>query len=731
MNPTRIICLLLLTVTSSASAWAQQAVPLRLEFHNDSIPRSNGPMPLDVEMTWGGASLLEGRLVLTFKDGPTIHGRAVSYDMALNVGRNRFQLLLPTLDGKYIYNRVEVRAKFVTEDSEIELDPAPRELRVPPQGGRAFRVLYCDPTASGTNRNVSDLVKSLRVERFWSLSEADQQLRKEQRPERPNLATMADVSSPDEMPQDPHWFCSRDLVILSQAGLTGLRSKQLEALSQWVRAGGSLLIEPMGGLEQRQLDFLNELVGGEKDQYTTGPDGHLDVPPDRDFETFQVGIGRCGLVYQPFTDIDFETPDWAGLTASLWKFRSDQMTAARETGKFEWLPVEQLLPSQSVHREGPGNHYGGYYGNYDVAPRHYSSDTDALKSMDLQSGQGLLDKLMPSEVEVVPLWYIGLILLFYVLTIGPLDYFVLGALKLRRLTWITFPAATIAFTLFTVWLSHTYLDASTERSVLRVFDVDEDGTVLRTNRIELLFTMSSHNVNNELKSSLFTAMSHSRFGGNMYDYRYGRNMVREQVPPPIVQGRPPGVYTAVQEMPQWTPQLNRVLTIAPDPESLPNLPAQFDWKKSWNFSDRDVRRTELAPAIHTAFGNDAQAWLFHEREIHPVTDDQNRTVFPLTSINYNHYSIQNQNLTQSHQQELNSLGQRQTDFLSDVSVRLQGRSLFGVVSQISPHGGDNFEDMTLLDPSDKDKWLLVIVQPLQEDIRIYRHVYHVAEQTSE
>ena len=136
MNPTRIICLLLLTVASSTAAFAQK-VPLRLEFHNDSIPRSNGPMPLDIEMTWGGASLLEGRLVLTFKDGPMVHGRAVSYDMALNVGRNRFQLLLPTLDGKFIYNRVEVRAKFVTEDGEIDLDPSPRELRVPPQGGRA------------------------------------------------------------------------------------------------------------------------------------------------------------------------------------------------------------------------------------------------------------------------------------------------------------------------------------------------------------------------------------------------------------------------------------------------------------------------------------------------------------------------------------------------------------------------------------------------------------------
>ena len=73
--------------------------------------------------------------------------------------------------------------------------------------------------------------------------------------------------------------------------------------------------------------------------------------------------------------------------------------------------------------------------------------------------------------------------------------------------------------------------------------------------------------------------------------------------------------------------------------------------------------------------------------------------------------------------ELNTLGMRQIDFLSEICVRLQGRGLFGVVSQIAPHGGDNFEDLAVLDPSNASEWLLVVVEPVSEDIRVYRRLY--------
>ena len=46
-------------------------------------------------------------------------------------------------------------------------------------------------------------------------------------------------------------------------------------------------------------------------------------------------------------------------------------------------------------------------------------------------------------------------------------------------------------------------------------------------------------------------------------------------------------------------------------------------------------------------------------------------------------------------------------FLEDASVNSLG-GLFDVVSQASPTGGKDFEDMALHDPSDPEQWLLIV-----------------------
>ena len=46
---------------------------------------------------------------------------------------------------------------------------------------------------------------------------------------------------------------------------------------------------------------------------------------------------------------------------------------------------------------------------------------------------------MPEGVRMVPVSVLASILLGFVLWIGPGEYFLLGWLKLRKLTWVTFP----------------------------------------------------------------------------------------------------------------------------------------------------------------------------------------------------------------------------------------------------------------------------------------------------
>ena len=63
-----------------------------------------------------------------------------------------------------------------------------------------------------------------------------------------------------------------------------------------------------------------------------------------------------------------------------------------------------------------------------------------------------------------------------------------------------------------------------------------------------------------------------------------------------------------------------------------------------------------------------------------------------------------------------------SSFLDDVSVNGLG-GLFAVVSQLSPAGGKDFEDMALVDPSDADQWLLVVAVERGNEVDLYRKLY--------
>jgi hypothetical protein len=684
---------------------------LQFELRNQETTRTGGPIPLTFDLVWNGAgvTLIEGRLQFVLTDGVETYGRFVSHDLAVNPGRNSYQILMPSLGGRTAFQTVDLVARFETVDGD-EIDLEARPLRVSADASRFLRVLYCDPVSSTDDRKVSEFLKTLRFERFWNagVRPSGETGRSDE-----TAITVFDALRPSEMPQDPHWFCTASIVALSRNGFAELRPKQLEVLLQWVRAGGSLCVEPLGGMDDEHLEFLNGLADGSSSvEIVTDERGNLILPDDRAFDSLSCGLGNALILYSGFRDeLDISTAEWKAAVAGLWSFRADQQKAIASTGKFAWLSSEELYPENwgRQHRSG----YSPYYG-YNAYQRQQLAQLQGRMGVrPIQSAQGLLERLMPEDVEVVPLPYIGAILVLYLLTIGPVDYFVLGLFKARRFTWITFPVATLAFTLFTVWLSNSFLSSSAERTFVEILDVTPGGEVVRSNRLELLFTMSSNNVTTELKSGIFTALDHSRFGGTVHD-QYNRAVHRRTVPPPTIVGRPPFTFAAIQAVPKWTPQINRVLEIAPEREDLPQNLADFDWQREWDLRSKQGRGA-LRESIRSVFGNDAIAVLFNGRQAHDLLG-QRTGVFQESAL-----------AAASEMNATNRNGNQwlYTDFLWDSSARLQGFGLFGVVSRVSPHGGANFEDLTVLDPSDPNQWLLVIVRPDGENMTIYRRLYQL------
>ena len=69
-----------------------------------------------------------------------------------------------------------------------------------------------------------------------------------------------------------------------------------------------------------------------------------------------------------------------------------------------------------------------------------------------------------------------------------------------------------------------------------------------------------------------------------------------------------------------------------------------------------------------------------------------------------------------------SLGDSLREFLREVSARPDW-GLFSVVSQISPSGAGNFEDLSILDTSDPNQCLVVAAVRVGDDIIICRRLY--------
>lgn len=785
--------LLLAAVVLGAGIAHAQKLPLQLELQNFQKVRTNAPVPLDGELTWNGPGTLKGRLAVTVRESSNVLASVVGDTQVLTNGKNFVRLMIPTVESQSSSDNIELHVRFILDEDKGEVDLGVRPVRISLSTERVFRVAFCDQFSFKLDPDIQAALQSFRLERYWrpvgfdssrlaiaginrtsrntpAQRDPSEKLLRSIIGELADSVTLVDSYEPPDMPVDPHWYCSFNIVLISQSGFARMRGQQLDALAEWVRAGGSLLVEPLGVLEDRHLGFLNQLANARPEgPFTMGVEGRIELP-DTMFETFHAGLGQVAVLHKALDGK--QNPDsrpWKEMVAFLWKLRSFQRDSVRTAGHFRLgdprltqngvvtssrprLPsnFKQLNPQQQMQAR---RRYDERMAQYQyqlqvqaqrqrmIAQQQFarmqglninsvamSGGVGDLEFHPIQSGDGFLQRLIPDEVEIVPLEYIAGILILYILAIGPGEYFLLGLFRLRRFTWITFPLLTVGFTLFTVWLSNDYLSSSVERTHTIVIDVGEDGTALRENRFELLYTASTHDVITDVDRGLFTPIEHSRFSQGSIDNGYGVQippgaMYRGNMPPggirgeqspnvlslgpPSIEGKPPGIHKAVQNVPQWTPQINRIFRINPDDEQIAEQLGKFDWTRDWDLR-RDGR--ELSQQAIKAFGPQTKVIGFVGREV--LLGDPGEFFVQASSMD------QMDEMGIGMQMEM----PHTRDFLTDICVRIPGK-LFEVVSQIAPHGGDNFEDITLLDVTDDSQSLLVIVVPDENGLRIYRRLY--------
>jgi hypothetical protein len=675
------------------------AGPLRLKLSTvTSNIRSDAPLSLNVHLDWASPELLEGRLELSCYDGEKLLHRSVESEVALFAGDRHSRTILPPMSLSRDLSALTVRARFLRDTSDLDLGSF--ELRVPVYWGRSFVIGVLVPHENARVAGSAELGQSLRLDQLGGM---DNSVR--------HLVSIASQITPEDLRASGLGLFSFDVLALTRPGFKALSQDQLDAIGAWVEAGGSLFVIVDSTNSAAQTKFLNRIAGLPDNDpgMLFGPDiippGGVNDRGDR-LRMYRAGLGRS-VILQADEQIDTVT-DLKEAAAYLWKVRSEMQSEFRDTGTSKQLS-KRLLGSEF-------DHSGDWQsGDFDDSQLMYSP----FQHVPLTETNSLTAILLPDDVRSIPLSVVVAILALFLTVIVPIDYYVLGHFKSRRLTWVLVPVVSLVFTGFTTWLGDAYLGSTDYRTSLEFVDLTTANRVICNSRFEMLFTATQREVATELKQTLYAAVSvqHSNHadvensGRGLMTSDFGNEPADRTDQPqdsesPLYQGNMPTLFTVRQQMRKWSPRLSRQTTLEPG-RPIP----EFDLdaiSTTWQQSSELVENAEWQKSLYEGI----QAAL-PESSVLLFTKNQ---VFDLA---------QGENLQDPNGQTglADTKHRRLVELVRKVCVR-PPVGLFSIVSQISPNGAGDFEDLSILDPDDAGQLLLVIVTRQGHDYVVFRRLYH-------
>ncbi len=455
--------------------------------------RHGAPEWVTVELTAAGTGLLEGALDFELRvEGEKIY-RYRSRELALAAGTQQLRFLLPAASRDYQGPMRTWKLRFIESARTIELGEFSSLPRL-----ASSRSLVLGVVRNGVARETPTW-QALRLERLAPPAQNSSRL---QAP-----TTTPVFLDPDDLPTDPAGYCAFDAVLLDGDALSHTREKARAALARWVHAGGSLVAIAPTGLEDAHLAFLNQL--GAADPHWR--------PVSAAFTgvlTARANFGRLVVTAEP--PPEELSAEWRQAAASLWKLRGAPFRALASAPSWQEYHVDSRESSS---------------GNY------YTSISRALVSM-----------LVPHRFRPLPVAVLWIVSAAFLIVVGPLDWWLLGTLRRRRWTWITFPCTAVAFTLLTIALARHFLGGARGRGELVVTDLGTDGQVVRQTRIDLSVPVSEGDVSAGINGSIGVPLK--------VDSSF-------ETDPPRYDGSFPSRYQLTMEGRQWTPVLWRTTTFEP------------------------------------------------------------------------------------------------------------------------------------------------------------------------
>lgn len=664
------------TAQPSDGSTNQQAkkppVPLDMQIRPTSIrPRTNAPIHTEVDIQWHGRKLLEGHFKFGVYDENYLIYTYSMPDIAIPAQGNLKRTITfpPVSTTNDPLGQLTIRPIFEGKPQNYTLKPIP--INVTQYGRRIFTVLIAQPLPGINNSpEFKRYMNALRIE-----SHAPREHLQKIVTQFANLKT-------DDLPRNPLNYLSYDMVVLADSGFQNTPISAFNPIAHWVESGGAIVIAPYQKSTSEQVEFLNRLAksAGQSYFFTLGSDSELiinNLENDPQLLQLSPGLGRAVILLKHRERPDFfELSHWMRAKLFLWDIRQSQVNRIFNTGKWHYQQRQNSIPD--------------------------------MRASDSNTASIMAEMLRPPEIRLMPFSIIVMILVVFVVVIGPVDYFFLGFIRKRKFTWILFPLMSVLFTVIMVKSAEYYTGTEDHLRQLHIIDYGMDNQAHRHTRYDYRFVGSPKEFTLPVKQALLSIIDKdSIVPQNRHRPFENSGTTIKSVSGLPITGNFPTHYQVTHEVAQWTPQLYRYYLSTPElPENVPQWEQTTynDWRV---FSNIGNAGEKLYPALS---GN---------VKVSVITSNQMHQWNSRTRSR-KHISGENRNYRNRFRDYLSD---RERTLAYSLSVK-KAEGLFYVFGTVSPSGAASAEDLVIYDNTDDSSLLVVVEQQIGNKFYIHRKVFH-------
>jgi hypothetical protein len=291
------------------------------------------------------------------------------------------------------------------------------------------------------------------------------------------------------LPDNPIVFEGMDTIYLNSERAAELRAGQAEALMAWLNAGGHLIVGIEQGGDVTGVPWLRRIVPCDLTGMSPVPlhpelqkwlvDNNTDKPAHHRHLRFGANMGNTSGV-NPYADAETDYAfEQSGLQVVTGNLRKDASALISVSGVPLVIRAPQGNGQVTALMFSPERKP---FSDWKNAPSFWSKLVEV--PVELESAQngnnmsggwsidGVLGAMIDSrQIRKLPVEWLLLLLIVYLVVIGPLDQYWLKRIRRPMLTWITFPCYVVLFSLLIYFIGYKLRAGETEWNEIHLVDV--------------------------------------------------------------------------------------------------------------------------------------------------------------------------------------------------------------------------------------------------------------------